>query len=357
MTQYLEITCRDPFVVRDGRPIGSGTRMRSVEWLNPSTVAGALRTGIGKQQGRFVPEVLKQIEVCGGLPCVANALFFPFPSDCVLRTEPPSALAAKPRLEWMGASNLPFPDLAPITFGDEVQDGFKPFRAPAFIAASLMEQWLSEAHLDFPFADRNLVIQTIEMEDRAHVSIAPDRGAAAEALLFSSSGLVAPFDMSLQVRVRGGTIGADVQPLGGERRIAFWKPAQQLAQGWTFPGLLANRLQSATQIRMVLVTPAIFDHGWYASWMRGGTIPGTTIPVSLIGASVGRAKPISGWSLESGCRGPKPTRRMAPAGSVYFFQIPEGAGNQLHSRWLEPVSSDLQDCHDGFGLALWGIWK
>jgi CRISPR-associated protein Cmr3 len=53
---------------------------------------------------------------------------------------------------------------------------------------------------------------------------------------------------------------------------------------------------------------------------------------------------------------PKAARRLAPAGSVYFFEA-RGATSALARLWLEPVSDLPQDRNDGFGLALWGVWS
>jgi CRISPR-associated protein Cmr3 len=47
---------------------------------------------------------------------------------------------------------------------------------------------------------------------------------------------------------------------------------------------------------------------------------------------------------------------MAPAGSVYFFEVLEGAGDWAPDAWLQPVSDGEQDRRDGFGLSLWGVW-
>jgi CRISPR-associated protein Cmr3 len=51
---------------------------------------------------------------------------------------------------------------------------------------------------------------------------------------------------------------------------------------------------------------------------------------------------------------------MTPAGSVYFFRIEDDSvepAGELADRWLMPVSDVLQDCRDGFGLAMWGAWS
>jgi len=109
----------------------------------------------------------------------------------------------------------------------------------------------------------------------------------------------------------------------------------------------------------VLATPGIFSRGWRPGWLDDsfcGQIPGTGLKVRLLGACVEQWRPISGWGLEKGSAGPKPVRRMVPAGSVYFFEVLHGTASCLPDVWLKSVCDEMQDRKDGFGLALWGIW-
>jgi CRISPR-associated protein Cmr3 len=103
---------------------------------------------------------------------------------------------------------------------------------------------------------------------------------------------------------------------------------------------------------MVLATPAIFKQCWKPDLQNG---PLKDCGLNLIGASLGRWKAVSGWSLAPP-RGPKAIRRMVPAGSVYFFEVKQGDAEKLAVRWLESVSDDEQERCDGFGLAIWGTW-
>jgi len=117
------------------------------------------------------------------------------------------------------------------------------------------------------------------------------------------------------------------------------------------------------KVRMVLATPAIFFDGWKPGWLNGW--PEDKVPdfwpddlkLKLISACIDRWKPISGWSLEKGSRGPKEIRRLVPAGSVYFFEVLSGKAEDLvKSLWLRSVCDKDQDRRDGFGLAVWGLW-
>ncbi len=75
-----------------------------------------------------------------------------------------------------------------------------------------------------------------------------------------------------------------------------------------------------------------------------------------------RYQTISGWDYAAvnadGKRGaPKPTRRLVPAGSVYFLNL-ENANVEkfIEEVWLKAVSDDEQSRKDGFGIALLGAW-
>ena len=116
---------------------------------------------------------------------------------------------------------------------------------------------------------------------------------------------------------------------------------------------------------MVLTTPAIFSDGWKPRWLNGwpkDDAPGywpKGLKLKLVSACTDRWKPISGWSLENGCRGPKAIRRLVPAGSVYFFEVlgdAVDAGTLAKELWMRSVCDDDQDRRDGFGLAVWGLW-
>lgn len=357
MSSYIEITPRDPFVIRDGRPLVAGSRMRSVEWLYPSTSAGSLRTIVGKDLGRFEPAELRAIEVAGAFPVRGCTLCLPTPKDCVLRGDPPAAFAARPRSEWQGHSNLPA-GLSPVSLVGDIEGDFKPDSVPAFLGMPLIEAWLSEALMEYPFREDTPIIKSVAIEERMHVAIDSSRGAAAESLLFSTAGLALPEGFTLQMRVRPEMKVSGVHFLGGERRLALWRPAIEPASGWECPHALQNALATAQGIRLVLATPALFENGWCPGWLRREEfVPNTSVKLRLLGAYVDRAKPISGWSLERGHIGPKASRRMVPAGSVYFCSVVGGKPDELSSCWLESVSDAKQDQLDGFGLAIWGTWS
>lgn len=376
--QTLELTCRDAIVSRDGRPFGAGQglRMRSHRWPLPSVVAGSCRTMIGKVAAKdFSAQVateLLNIEVSGLFPVAEQTLYLPAPLDCVSRSDK-KLFQMKPMNGSEGDGNWPMAGLQPVVISDAAVDDFKPIFSPAWWPVEKYALWLSNPQ-EMKSFDESFLLGP-EPEDRFHAKLNSETGTAAEGELFMSSALPLSrlkryeadwADVALSVRVQA-TDWAEkavelinvLHPLGGERRLVHWK-TEDKEKLWECPDLVTKTLNETSNknIRMVLATPALFRDGWKPGWLNDrleGTPPGTGISMKLIGVTISHWQAVSGWSLAEP-RGPKPVRRMVPAGGVYFFQLLHGQSSDLKKLWLESVSDEEQDRRDGFGLATWGIW-
>ncbi len=399
----LQLTARDPIVARDGRPFGAGqgNRMRGLGWPLPSVVAGSFRTALVKAHPDLdfsgdMPQQLMAIEVAGVFPAVGNELYLPAPSDAVAEpTEDSKAIKRVHRVTPQpNSGGGDFPDDLPVQpvmlSEDQSKQDFKPKPVPAWWPLKRYEEWLTTEKAELPgdWFDANFLNAAVQ-ENRDHVSLDADTGAAADGQLFSTAGLNAahlpryriagsdPFrerfyEVVLSARVAipdsDAALKLDNQfqtwhPLGGERRLVHWKAGGPV-DGWTCPDRVKSELACATRIRMVLATPAIFAEGWKPGWLKDG-LPvgpkGDRVKPKLVGVSNGRWKAVSGWSLqplpETGRPGPKQIRRMVPAGSVYFFEVARGEAAVLAEHWLKSVSDGEQERRDGFGLAVWGTWS
>lgn len=398
----LRLIPRDPVIARDGRPFGAGqgNRMRGLAWPLPSVVAGSFRTVLVKANAGLdfaddMPQRLMAIEVAGVFPVDGGELYLPAPHDAVAEpNEDGKGIKTIHRVTpqpWTSDGGCNFPDdlpLQPVMLPDEVED-FKPADIPAWWPLSKYQEWLTSAARQFPsnwFSDRFL--DAARQESRDHVRLDADRGAAAEGEIFTTVGLnvthlprfgvkhddrSVPFDqrfaeimLSARVTVPDAAFGHVNQldiwhPLGGERRLVHWSNKDD-AKLWECPNEVKTALADATRIRLTLATPAIFSGGWKPGWLNDGlegSPPGTDVKLKLVGVSNGRWKAVSGWSLaklKDQPRGPKPIRRMVPAGGVYFFEKVEGDPAALADIWLKPVSDAEQERRDGFGLAVWGTW-
>jgi CRISPR-associated protein Cmr3 len=384
MTTMLRIICRDPIVSRDGRPFGAdqGNRMRSLDWLLPAVLAGALRTALGKAANRNFStadaEELLGVEVAGPLPLGDEQLYLPAPDDCVAHPKH-GALRAEPRKIEAGGCDWPAAGLQPVRLADE--DDFKPEETPAWWPEKRYAEWLVDGKVAF---DREFLHAPIKVE-RTHVKLNPDTGAAQEGALFTTASLAltalprhgvaveesrpsrfTAINLAARMRATGwcGETAVELDtlhPLGGERRLVHWRATADTG-AWNCPQKIREALDTTSRVRMILATPAVFGCGWKPAWLNDqliGAPPGAAVTLKLVGVSIHRWRAVSGWSLTElpgRPRGPKPVKRIVPSGGVYFFETMDGKAGEIADLWLEPVSDDEQDRRDGFGLAVWGIW-
>jgi CRISPR-associated protein Cmr3 len=390
MSVVLQVTPHDPLVARDGRPFGAGqgNRMRGLPWPLPSVVAGSFRTALVKAgSGDFsgdIPQRLMQIEVAGAFPVHGGELYLPAPNDAVAEpNENGKGIKFLHRVSPQpitGGCDLPEDGLRPVMLSEsQAGEDFKPAEVPAWWPVGKYAEWLLGNDVSF---DSSFLRGPLQ-ETRDHVCLDAERGAAAEGQIFATAGLnvtrlprfgvdgsrplherLAEITLSGRITIPDSetalTIGQQFgiwHPLGGERRMVHWQQEAAETTGWNCPAGIRSALATATKVRMALATPAVFKGGWKPGWLTmglGGELSG--VKLKLVGASSGRWKAVSGWSLAPP-RGPRPIRRMVPAGSVYYFEVVKpGDAAPLADLWLQSVSDDEQERRDGFGLAVWGVW-
>lgn len=390
MSVILQLTPHDPIIARDSRPFGAGqgNRMRGLPWPLPSVVAGSFRTALVKSNAEwdfswsmFKEKDLKAVAVHGLLPVHDKNLYLTSPNDCVWDEKTSKVFRVQP-IKLDEGEGVDFPDngagLMPVRLSQEqTAEDFKAKTIPTWWPVSKYAEWLSTKCLEYTpdWFKSNFFGQPVQ-EIRDHVKLDPDIGAAAEGQIFSTTGLNISHmprfgenekgkfkdrfaEVSLSIRVNAGNSPLKLNnsldlwhPLGGERRLVHWQQSSENLADWTCPTEIRSALETATKVRMVLTTPAIFQQGWKPDLEHG---PLKDCGLTLVGASVGRWKAVSGWSLAQPS-GPKAIRRMVPAGSVYFFEVKHGDAGKFADRWLESVSDDEQEQRDGFGLAIWGTW-
>lgn len=142
--------------------------------------------------------------------------------------------------------------------------------------------------------------------------------------------------------------------LGGERRPSFLRrsavahPALPEMDFRQIPARMRARFSEMKRAaRVVLLTPSLFANGACPKHINGQPVLACVVP---------RPEVISGWDYA--LNKPKPSRRAAPAGSVYWVQLPDG---ETESRvwakrtFLSCISNDQQDQRDGFGLCVVGV--
>jgi CRISPR-associated protein Cmr3 len=378
---------RDPLIVRDGRPFGPdpGARARSLPFPFPSTIAGGVRTRAGlKSDGTFDqaradenhPDSVLKIGVRGPLLAVLNddgtvrEWLLPAPADALLLRNANASGQESDRYDAQRVRLLPLEPPAgsvylpprggePFLVGPRVARSEKPFdQPPRFWRWSVFERWLLDPS-EGSCQTRDLGIAGPPIESRMHVGIQAATQTAAEGRLFQTVGLefTGPAWERLALVVESDGAFADwdggLAPLGGERRLVAWRAVHL---DWpACPQQVRERIVAERSCRVILLTPAHFTQGYRPTWLleqRCGVQP------VLQAAAVARPPVVSGWDLRAGR--PKPTRRLAPAGSVYFLTLTasDDAAFQewIDAIWMQNVSDDAQDRLDGFGLAALGTW-
>ena len=383
-SRVLSLDPLAPIIVRSGRPFDDLSIVDPARLPPPSTVAGCLRTAWARTSGEPSGLGLKQkfqeateLNVAGPLLVKGDSqILAPKPADALYfghGASGPNVQRIEPR-KFEAGCDADLPDgLLPVRLA-EPEIG-KPGNGPTWWAWGdflnfRQGQAVSHAQLcrngwSPPAGDR-----------RTHVAINPKTGTAEAGHLFQTEGLdlnapSATKNGDLPVKERWKTaangfrllahcseaLDEGLVHLGGERRLAALQP--EPGRIWPVPPKdWLEKIAHTGGLCLTLLTPAIFSRGYRPGWLDAdltGNPPDLSgLRLRLCAAAVERWQPHSGWNLAE--QRPRQTRKLAPAGAVYWFRI---LGNvdisDLKALWLASVS-DLRR-RDGFGLALPSSWK
>ena len=384
---YWVICPRDGWFLKDGREWTSAVagRGHSLDRPFPSTLLGALRTAWGRAKEAGSGKALSGTEWKASLGLNLDATIavrrplgktswnkthrmWPVPADALFLT-PANAGGASTvvRLE-------PGPqEVATLSRANDARDMLWRAKLDDLRKPDLVPAWWSEAAFAGWLCDPTGKRQRSPDYDghaqprRAMVRVSVDRfsGAAAEGLLFAHD-VVEPIDeewheWALATRTVGLKFQATRLTLGGDRRLAVLQPGcDTLFDPVECLESTFDRVRSP-RIRLVAVSPLEFEEGWLPDGFRcgaGGTeyqgcLPGG-VKCVLRAAMLPRPQHVSGWDMAQ--RRPKPTTRLVPPGSVYFFERTDGqpfAGQDVSRLWLAALGRRTQE---GYGRVVPGIW-
>jgi CRISPR-associated protein Cmr3 len=370
---------RDPLVFRDGKPFNAtpGARAESLPFPYPSTLAGGVRTRAGQDEtGWFDPrqviDRLLQLSIRGPVLVSLDEdgkiteWYLPTPADSLIVES-----NGRAQRHWVHPVKLP--DEAAINLEQGFPVSVNPIvkhkphpKAPNFWNWATMEAWLAQPADDAaPVELSTLGISGLVQESRIHVSIDVETGTADEGFLIQTSGLefsttpqdgnqkaLSKFQQYALAVETDAELGPGVDFLGSERRVVHWIHSDETLPAC--PGAIRKAIASQKHCRLLLATPAIFTQGYLPEWICQNT---SGLKVAIVAAAVPRYRAVSGWDARKGTQ--KASRRLAPAGSVYFLSLEgdETAIQQfIDGVWMNTISDDEQDRRDGFGLALLGAW-
>lgn len=382
----------DPLIVRDGRPFGPqpGAQATSLPFPFPSTTTGGVRTRAGLQNGTFDKskaniERVKKIKVRGPLLIqlhpdgnTVERLLVHAPADALFLSRDQSDQKDQPicrrllPLEMSEGTITDFDKHELNLVGLAQSERSKPAKnTPSYWYWETLEKWL----IDPSIYDGKQVSLTDmghngpQRERRIHVSIDAETSTGKEGALFGTSGLDFTYPgkgdnkslsegrkLALAVAVNDlETPGMleGIAALGGERRMVCWRKSS--LEFPSCPEDIEKAIIRDKACRLVLLTPGCFTQGYKPSQIMNQN-NGVTVELKAI--AVQRPQVVSGWDLERGT--PKPTRRLAPAGTVFFLSV-KGSDNAIRdwvrNTWMQCISDDEQYLNDGFGLAGLGTWS
>ena len=384
---------------RDGRPFDAGVESagRSNFVPYPRTLYGALRACMlsyhsnwqawpSSLQVRSVigsnPAQFGSLTICG--PVMAKDLsgnltnicpLYPIPKDLVKVKYGREYLLLKPLLNkstLKEVTNFPWSGIyltqpTPVKHVEDVEERERHFLSHDYLIQYLRGEapkTLEEAKKVFQFEPRigiglNYSTRTVEL-----------------GLLYSANHVRMDENVGIVVDVENHN---DLLPekgllrLGGDSRPVEYNKVDDTKWADIIEEV-KGLIKQEGKFKIHLITPAIFEKGWYPDFLSDkngylmGNLPNTAISIKLVGACVGRSIPIGGFDIKKGH--PKPIRKAAPPGSVYFFQFTDWnswseqerkAGvNLLFKEFFYKSLADRAQSQapwkEGFGLALIGRW-
>lgn len=382
MPEYL-IHPKAPLLFRNAKPFASGEGgAETLPFPSPATISGAMRTAWAEQQNKGEglaytkdnAELLRGKQVLGPLLVSekpgCTQLLLPTPRDSLCldtdQGEKRIYRIAPEKLQEGEGCDLPDHSLLPLHL--QADDNNKPARdAPCFWYLDRLVDWLADDQYN-AISAQGQGIGPLPIEYRTHVYVEGATGTAKDAHLFETAGL--DFfhrrkeedgwnseQFSLLASFQDGCeIKNDYRTVGGEARLGYIEKADDGL--WPpCPEQLTAALSKSKGCRLYLATPAIFTNGWLPGFVDPKTMEGDwrELRFKLRAAAVPRWESGTSWDMLHKGKGMRTAQRMAPAGSVYWFEMLQGTAVQLCELWLGSIS----DCRakDGFGLALPGVWN
>ncbi len=386
----------DTLFCRDQKPLAAGHSFgRGANWPLPTVLHSAIRTALlaangglpprngldgherrGAKRGRIASDKFSWLNLHGPFPVDENGItYLPIPRDLV-RDGDENKMSLLRIIPKPGTNNLPKPltHLA-ASFAKPSKD-----ELPGWVSLAFYNQYLNTHDDGLPVPQKT---ELWENEHRIGVAIDPDTHTAAESKLYAAEHLRVRDGVRLRFALsedphkkESADLTGFTLQLGGEQRFGRVEKANDQLE-------LPNTKITGTLVKWVLLTPAVFIHGWRPGWIgddghvrlrvvdktqrakrrherdhtadwkydpdRYGDIE---IKAKLVAAVVGKPQVVGGWD-----DAPKPTYLAVPSGSVYYFQAEseDDAGNLVASLQHRCKSDFFGE--KGLGLGVCGTWQ
>lgn len=321
----------------------------AINWLSLATLAAPMPTGA--KDGRADA---RSRETATGEP----EAIIPLPADIAAFDDPqvPSLVALQPT----------HPPAGSMASGD------LPLVAHLRLARQIKPQagrWLDgdglARHLSGELPARTLTTaELFKRETRLGIALDHWARTAAEGALYTSEAIALGSAVGFLVGCQGDD--GRLAKLGHLRLGGDGKGARHHCLAFTPPAIPLRDIDTSRRFRIILATPGVFASGWLPERVtRCGSadyrLAGNGFSARLACAAVPRFDTISGWDLAR--QQPKTAQRVAPAGSVYWFDEFDGDVGKL-AEWVagglwgdNPDRPDRQRRAEGFNRAWLALWK
>ncbi|WP_142525299.1 type III-B CRISPR module-associated Cmr3 family protein, partial [Methylacidimicrobium cyclopophantes] len=363
--------------------------------LPSRTRPGARRKGV--PDGQIGTDAFQWLHVHGPFPVRENRLYFPRPADLVRVDKAKAMERMLPIAERRGKNNLPRPLRYCVASFASPSKEERPIR---WVDHEFYKAYLAGERLGLP-EDPELW----DSERRIGVAIDPNTRTAKEGQLYVAEHLRLREGVALRFAAsdppkhkarhpeeRDLTVASlcgRTVSVGGEGRFAR---VELVREPFLLPGVdCVGRC-----VKWVLLSPAIFAHGWLPGWIeensgkvllrsvekesrrefrrrrredpdwsyRDEADPAERITAHLVAACLGKPEPLGGWDLlyrkdpeAVGSGGAKATLLSVSAGSVYYFEAAdEREAQKLVSALHGRCRSDFLG-EKGLGLGVCGSWR
>jgi len=394
---WFFIEADDVLMFRDGRPFTAGEShvIQSLFPPSPLTLQGALRSYILNQAGYALNDKtvkheahsvvgygddLRQFAMRG--PFLARhqrntqgdltgkiEQMLPMPADLAVTKQTihnQSHVVQVDPSRPEGLTNWPLTTEGWPLISDDVLDDWE---GEPWLTSVAFAQYL-RGELP-PLEEVHYTHDLIDSEPRFGIGMNPVRRAVEEGMLYRADFKRPKPDVGLLVWVEKSAVAeskkqADLLPkdqftlaIGGERhtvRVKWISDQEKDNNILSDSAFKPLQLKGMTNLKLTFLTPTYFAAGSHpASWTNFFS---SGAEVTCVSAALPRYKTLSGWSLAAAYPGARPSIRLVPAGSVFYFQTNKLPDHKYATSLMDSIPTGFPPLTQlGYGRYALSLWS
>jgi len=274
-------------------------------------------------------------------------LLFPLPADLVVRDS--RVISLEPTSVDGVISSNPLPYLAVLRTGKQAKAESGYWLNQAGLQAYLSQETIQKDHI--------LHADTLwKIDPRLGIGLNADSGTADDGRIYTSDAAAMAKEVGFVALIEGAS--QDDLPTQGLLRFGGDGRAAEVAlcQTIQWPQVDLGLVQKTGRFRLILTSPGVFENGWGLPGLEGERWHCEAGSARLVAAAVANAEVVSGWDVAR--HQPKPAQRVAPIGSVYWFEDWQGDTSGLEKLVQQGLPClDKTRRVEGFNHCLITVWN